>query len=120
MGTHGGVFYTGDAIPAWRNRLVFGSLVAQRINVVTLAEDGGDLPPVGDAGMRFDAAWHDDAYAATAHWTLTDVLGRVRHVEQGPDGHLYAITSNRDGRPKGDAFPRHRDDVLVRLRPSGE
>jgi glucose/arabinose dehydrogenase len=124
-GPCGGVFYTGDAIPAWRNRLVFGSLIAQRVNVVTLAEAAADLPPVessgegGDErrGMCFDADWLDPDYAATAHWTLTDVLGRVRHVEQGPDGHLYAITSNRDGRPKGDTFPRHRDDVLVRLRP---
>ncbi|MFC7081482.1 PQQ-dependent sugar dehydrogenase [Halorussus caseinilyticus] len=116
----GGVFYTGDAIPAWRDRLVFGSLVAQRINVVTLADDAGDLPPVGDTarGMAFAEDWHDDAYAATAHWTLADVLGRVRHVEQGPDGHLYAVTSNRDGRPKGDTFPRARDDVLVRLTPT--
>ncbi|WP_276299998.1 PQQ-dependent sugar dehydrogenase [Halorussus lipolyticus] len=125
-GPCGGVFYTGDAIPAWRNRLVFGSLIGQRINVVTLAEEAGDLPPVEDAGegetrgMRFDADWLDSDYAATAHWTLTDVLGRVRHVEQGPDGHLYAITSNRDGRPKGDTFPRQRDDVLVRLRPRSE
>jgi len=116
-GPSGGVFYTGDAIPEWRNRLVFGSLIGQRVNVVTLAEDAADLPPVGERGMRFDAAWHDDARAATAHWTLTDVLGRVRHVEQGPDGDLYAVTSNRDGRPKGDTFPRQRDDVLVRLTP---
>jgi glucose/arabinose dehydrogenase len=117
-GPSGGVFYTGDAIPEWRNRLVFGSLIGQRVNVVTLAEESADLPPVGDKGTRFDAAWYDDAYAATAHWTLTDdVLGRVRHVEQGPDGDLYAITSNRDGRPKGETLPRQRDDVLVRLAP---
>jgi glucose/arabinose dehydrogenase len=117
----GGVFYTGDAVREWRNRLVFGSLVAQRVNVVTLADDAESLPPVGDdeQAMAFDDDWSDDAYAAAAHWTLTDVLGRVRHVEQGPDGHLYAITSNRDGRPKGDEFPRLRDDVLVRLTPDG-
>ncbi|WP_435180265.1 PQQ-dependent sugar dehydrogenase [Halorussus sp. AFM4] len=115
----GGVFYTGDAVPAWTDRLVFGSLVAQRVNVVTLAESADRLPPAeGGNGRRFDAPWLDDAYVATAHWTLTDVLGRVRHVEQGPDGHLYAITSNRDGRPKGEVFPRRRDDVLVRLTPA--
>lgn len=121
-GPAGGVFYTGDAIPAWRNRLVFGSLIGQRVNVVTLAEETRNLPAVGDddRGMAFDADWLDSEYAATAHWTLTDVLGRVRHVEQGPDGLLYAVTSNRDGRPKGDRFPRQRDDVLVRLTPSAE
>ncbi|NEU57945.1 sorbosone dehydrogenase family protein [Halorussus sp. MSC15.2] len=118
-GPSGGVFYTGEAIPEWRNRLVFGSLIGQRVNVVSFADDAASLPPVSDdRGLTFDAAWHDDAYAASAHWTLTDVLGRVRHVEQGPDGHLYAVTSNRDGRPKGDTFPRQRDDVLVRLTPT--
>jgi hypothetical protein len=40
----------------------------------------------------------------------------VRHLEQGPDGELYAVTSNRDGRA-GEQFPTERDDRLVRLRP---
>jgi glucose/arabinose dehydrogenase len=46
---------------------------------------------------------------------VTNPLGRIRHLEQGPDGQLYAITSNRDGRG-GDGFPTERDDRLVRLR----
>jgi glucose/arabinose dehydrogenase len=123
-GPCGGVFYTGDAIPEWRNRLVFGSLISQRVNVLTLADEPASLSPVeGEGsdesrGMTFDDGWFDDAYSASAHWTLTDVLGRVRHVEQGPDGHLYAITSNRDGRAKGENLPRSRDDVLVRLTPT--
>lgn len=43
--------------------------------------------------------------------TLVDDLGRVRHVEVGPDGALYALTNNTDGR--GD--PADNDDRLVRL-----
>ena len=40
-------------------------------------------------------------------------LGRVRTVVEGPDGALYALTSNRDGR--GD--PRQGDDRLIRIVP---
>jgi glucose/arabinose dehydrogenase len=112
----GGVFYTGDAVPEWRNRLVFGALIGQHVNVTTLTPPGGDLPPLDGTSGRFDADWFDESFTATSHRLLQDVLGRVRHVTQGPEGGLYAITSNRDGRAKGD-FPRERDDVLVRLEP---
>ena len=43
--------------------------------------------------------------------------GRLRHVEQGPDGALYLLTSNRDGRAPGE-FPREGDDRLVRIEPA--
>ncbi|WP_115864696.1 PQQ-dependent sugar dehydrogenase [Halorussus litoreus] len=116
-GICGCVFYTGDAVPRWQNRLVVGTLIGQHVNLVTLNREGEELPrSSGEGAESFDAPWYDDALAATSHRTLQDVLGRVRHVEQGPDGDLYAITSNRDGRPKSDSpFPRERDDVLVRL-----
>lgn len=42
---------------------------------------------------------------------LVDDLGRVRAVTIGPDGALYALTNNTDGR--GD--PRDGDDRIVRL-----
>ena len=42
---------------------------------------------------------------------LVDDLGRVRHVELGPDGALYVLTNNTDGRGN----PREGDDRLVRL-----
>ncbi|WP_132056928.1 PQQ-dependent sugar dehydrogenase [Halorussus amylolyticus] len=114
-GICGCVFYTGESVPEWTNRLVVGTLIGQHVNLVTLNRDG-ETPPRDDDAQVFDDAWYDDALAATSHRTFEDVLGRVRHVEQGPDGDLYAITSNRDGRPRGDRFPRKRDDALVRLR----
>jgi len=110
----GCTFYTGDRVPSWRNRLVFGALFGQRVHVVTLTPPDETAPP---GGKRFDAPWLDDSYVATSHRRLDGVLGRVRHVAQGPDGHLYAITSNRDGRARRE-FPTERDDVLVRLRPA--
>lgn len=110
----GAVFYRGDAVPALSNRFLVATLAAQRVEVFTVTPPGGALPPLGETGTRYDADWLDDAYTLTSHDTLAGVLGRVRHVEEGPDGALYAITSNRDGRASG-RFPRERDDVLVRI-----
>lgn len=110
----GCVFYTGDKVPQWRNRLVVGTLKGQHVSVVTLTPDGGELPPTDGGARRFDASWLDQSFTATSHRFFEDEFGRLRLVTQGPDGHLYAITSNRDGRPR-DPFPTERDDVLVRL-----
>jgi glucose/arabinose dehydrogenase len=112
----GSLFYTGDAVPSLRNRLLTGGLKGQTLLVTTLTPAGEDLPP-GDDAEVYDADWTDDAYTATTHSLLDDELGRIRHVEQGPDGGLYIVTSNRDGRA-GDGFPRDRDDVLVRVTPA--
>jgi len=112
----GSLFYTGDAVPSLRNRLLTGGLKGQKLLVTTLTPAGADLPP-GDDAEVYDADWTDDAYTATTHSLLSDELGRIRHIEQGPDGSLYLITSNRDGRA-GDGFPRNRDDVLVRVTPA--
>jgi len=111
----GATFYTGDAVPAWRNRLLVGCLTAQRAAVVTLGRPGSELPSPGSDGVAYEDAWLDDDFDAVAHWALADELGRIRLIEQGPDGDLYAITSNRDGRASG-RFPTERDDRLVRLR----
>lgn len=111
----GATFYDGEDIPEWRNRYVVSGLVSQSVFVVTLTPPGIDLPPTDhDAAVLYDDDWLDEAYTATAHRVLEDELGRVRHVTQSPDGELYAITSNRDGRAE-EPFPRASDDVLVRL-----
>jgi glucose/arabinose dehydrogenase len=39
--------------------------------------------------------------------------GRIRNVTEGPDGSLYLLTNNRDGR--GD--PKANDDVILRFKP---
>ncbi|MCK9918255.1 PQQ-dependent sugar dehydrogenase, partial [Microbacteriaceae bacterium K1510] len=46
-------------------------------------------------------------------YLLKDEYGRLRDVVEGPDGALYLLTSNRDGR--GEVRPG--DDKIIRLRP---
>lgn len=112
----GAVFYTGQEVPSLRHRLLVGGLVSERVNVVTLSPTNGpELDAEG--GTRYDADWLDPDWKATAHTMFEGELGRIRHVEQGPDGALYAVTSNRDGRAS-DAFPREGDDRLVRITPA--
>ena len=43
--------------------------------------------------------------------TILSGLGRIRDVNQGPDGYLYVITSNTDGK----GFPDSDDDKLLRI-----
>jgi glucose/arabinose dehydrogenase len=49
----------------------------------------------------------------TANQRLLTGFGRVRTVVEGPDGALYALTNNRDGR----GAPRPGDDRLIRIVP---
>jgi glucose/arabinose dehydrogenase len=108
----GATVYAGDAVPAWRNRLFVAGLRSQTLFCVTLTRDG-DGP---DGGTRFDDDWLDDRYVATVHRFYEGEYGRLRHVESGPDGALYLLTSNRDGRVGGE-FPRDDDDRVVRMEP---
>lgn len=103
-------FYTAEAIPTWRNRLFVAGLRSQTLFCVTLTHDG-DSP---DGGRQFDADWLDDRYTATAHRLYEGEYGRLRHVEEGPNGALYLLTSNRDGRALTD-FPVEGDDRIIRV-----
>jgi aldose sugar dehydrogenase len=68
-------FYTGDRIPDWRGSLFSGGLAAEDIRRVMLDADG----------------------KVTGQERLT-IGHRVRDVKQGPDGYLYAITDEENGR----------------------
>ncbi|GAB7094353.1 PQQ-dependent sugar dehydrogenase [Halolamina litorea] len=110
----GSSFYRGDGVPTLRNRLLVGCLAEQRVKSFTLTPPDGEPPALGETGHRQDADWLSEGYTVTSHDLLENDLGRVRHVEEGPDGALYAITSNRDGRANA-PFPMEYDDVLVRI-----
>ncbi|MFC7071724.1 PQQ-dependent sugar dehydrogenase [Halovenus rubra] len=111
----GCLFYTGDSIPSLQGRLIVAGLISQQLIAFTITRDGSRLTT--DHEHRHAADWMDNDYHAASTPLLSDELGRIRHVEQGPDGGLYATTSNRDGRA-GDGFPTERDDKLVRIRPN--
>ncbi|MES3023193.1 MAG: PQQ-dependent sugar dehydrogenase [Pseudomonadota bacterium] len=67
--------YTGSHFPQWRGSVFSGSLAGTDIRRVALDKDGN----------------------ATAQDRL-DIGARVRDVKQGPDGYLYAITDEQNGR----------------------
>jgi len=72
----GMTFYTGDAFPEWQGDLFVGSLKFGLLVRLTL--DGDEV--VAEERML------DDAY------------GRIRAVAQGPDGLLWLLTDERNGR----------------------
>jgi glucose/arabinose dehydrogenase len=57
--------------------------------------------------------WAGSAPAGEVVPLLVGDLGRLRHVAVGPDGALWVLTHNTDGR----GSPQEGDDRLVRLRP---
>jgi glucose/arabinose dehydrogenase len=86
----GGSFVTKPG-SEWTGDFLFGALVGEQVRRVRLR---GNRAVVDERVPEID-------------------LGRVRTVVEGPDGALYALTSNRDGR----GSPRPGDDRLVRIVP---
>ncbi|HEX5502475.1 MAG TPA: PQQ-dependent sugar dehydrogenase [Thermomicrobiales bacterium] len=87
----GATFVRADIFPQWRGSLVFGGLASRTLWRLAL--------PAGGA-PRLEALVKGD-------------YGRLRDVVEAPDGSLYVLTSNRDGR--GDPTPD--DDRVLRLVP---
>ncbi|MDX1606723.1 MAG: PQQ-dependent sugar dehydrogenase [Candidatus Competibacterales bacterium] len=71
----GMTFYSGDAFPRWRGHLFAGALKYRLL--VRLELDGNRVV-------------HEERL-------LEDRIGRIRAVNQGPDGHLYLLTDAADG-----------------------
>lgn len=86
------MFYTGDAFPAFKGNFFFGCLGGRRIIRVTL----------------------EGRKVVSQENLLSGVAGRIREMEQGPDGYIYFSTSNRDGR----GTPAADDDRILRLVPA--
>ena len=86
-----GMFYNGSVFPAFKGNYFFGCLRGAKIVRVTL--DGRNV--------------------ATQENLLENTYGRIREMEEGPDGYIYFSTSNRDGR--GTAAKD--DDRIMRIVP---
>ena len=88
----GASFVTGSKLPALRNDFLFACLRGERLVRVRL--DPKEARHVLATEDLFDHEY-----------------GRLREVQNGPDGAVYFTTSNRDGR----GAPRRGDDRILRL-----
>ena len=75
MAPSGLAHYDGDAFPEWQGSLFAGSLAFEQLHRLEL--DGEEVV-------------HEETL-------LTETIGRIRDVAQGPDGNLYVITDEEDG-----------------------
>jgi glucose/arabinose dehydrogenase len=75
IGISGLMVYTGDKFPQWRGNIFVGGMV------------GEQLARLSQPGPRL------------AQETLVPQMGRIRDVRQGPDGFIYLVTDDRDGKP---------------------
>ncbi len=71
----GMTFYTGDKFPAWKGNLLVGALKDQML--VRLELSGQKIV-------------HEERF-------LQGEIGRIRDVQQGPDGYIYILTDEKDG-----------------------
>lgn len=86
------MFYTGNQFPALKGNFFFGCLAGKRIIRVVL----------------------DGRKVVSQENLFEGTYGRIREIEQGPDGYIYFSISNRDGR----GSPAGEDDRIMRLVPA--
>ncbi len=72
----GMAFYSGKAMPKWKDNLFVGALAKQTLVRLTL--DGEKI-------IKEERLFENK-------------LGRIRDVREGPDGHIYILTNGSDGR----------------------
>ena len=72
----GMTFYSGKDFPAWKDSLFIGSL---KFRLLVRLELGAER------------VLHEERL-------LADQYGRIRDVRQGPDGRLYLLTDEQDGK----------------------
>lgn len=82
------------AIPQWEGDLLVAALRGQRLYRLVLDGDGNLLD---------------------TEQLLVGEHGRLRHLQQAPDGSVWLLTSNCDGRDRDGFCPTGRDDRILRL-----
>ncbi|MEN3047907.1 MAG: PQQ-dependent sugar dehydrogenase [Candidatus Caldarchaeales archaeon] len=87
----GCAFCSGSDLESLEGRLLFAALRGEALHAVAL-----DV---------------EERMVVSHEVLLRGALGRLRDVAQGPDGSVYLLTSNRDGRGR----PRPGDDRIVRI-----
>ncbi|MGD9903007.1 MAG: PQQ-dependent sugar dehydrogenase [Vicinamibacterales bacterium] len=76
IGISGAMFYTGDRFPRWKGHLFVGGMAGEQVGRLTIRGE-----------------------QVLARETLLPGVGRVRDVRQGPDGFIYLVTEDDDGKP---------------------
>ena len=76
IGISGMMFYTGDKCPQWRGNMFIGGMNGQQLSRLTMS------------GERI-----------VNEEELVQQRGRIRDIRQGPDGFIYLVTDDRDGKP---------------------
>ena len=76
IGISGMIFYTGEKFPQWKGNMFVGGMAGQRLVRLTMEK------------QRF-----------TGSENLVPQMGRIRDVRQSPDGYIYLVTDDRDGKP---------------------
>jgi glucose/arabinose dehydrogenase len=90
IGVSGMLFYSGDAFPEWQGDMLVGGLSGQRLARLTL-----------------------DGQRVAREETLIQDMGRIRDIQQGPDGTLYLAI---DGSARDIDGP---PTAIVRMVPAG-
>ena len=104
-------FYDGP-IEAWRGDFFFGTLKAEHVRRVRF--EGGETPRASDEPSGDGDEPRGRDRVVEQERLVEGEFGRIRTVFSGPDGHLHAVTSNRDGR----GSPVAKDDRLLRFVPA--
>ena len=89
----GSEFYDGDMIPGWTGKYFVANLRGEHLRMVDLDLSNNGTPS------------HEGLFEGQ--------FGRLRDVQTGPDGFLYLLTSNRDGR----GSPVSNDDRIIKAVP---
>ena len=92
----GSEFYDGLKIPDWTGKYFVATLRGNHLHMI-------------------DFELEDNKVLSHQKLFLGD-FGRLRDVATGPDGYLYILTSNKDGR----GFPEINDDRILRVVPLEE
>ena len=90
----GAEFYDGDKIPDWTGKYFVAALRGSHLHMIDFDLDNNMV-------ISHEKLFQDD-------------FGRLRDVQTGPDGYLYILTSNQDGR----GFPDVNDDRILRIVPN--
>jgi glucose/arabinose dehydrogenase len=89
----GSEFYDGYKIPHWTGNYFVATLRGNHLHMIE---------------------FNSEITSVVSHEKLfQDEFGRIRDVQTGPDGFLYLLTSNQDGR----GSPKTNDDKILRIVP---